>query len=133
MAKVGSNNPEDSNKKKRNPKIDELRDAFKRAQCIRKDWTTAEDEIFTLEQYAEYFDPVVNYACGNPTIVSRRTDDGELFYKMELPLQDGGIAEYNLAFKNDFTEGDVISLSSLRFCIERKYGKKHAYATGDRL
>jgi hypothetical protein len=83
----------------------------------------------TLSEYAELIDPAFRHVQGNPTIIAKERKDGGIFLKMHFIL-DGGDAEFDLSYENDFDEGDEILLDSVKFCVEKAMGKSHGYATG---
>lgn len=110
-----------------------MKEVFSKSQYIKKEWKTDDSLTCTLQEYAEFFDPVFFHVNGNPTIIAKERKDGGIFLKMAIPLEDGSIIEYDLSYRSDFEEDDEIDVNTLKFCIEKFLDKEHGYATGDKI
>ena len=108
-----------------------MKEVFTKSQYIKREWKTDEECIMTLSEYAELIDTTMKHISGNPVIIAKERKDGNIFLKMEIPLEGGSTVEYDLSFENDFEEGDEIDKDSLTFCIEKFLDKSHGYATGE--
>ena len=113
--------------------VAEMKEVFNKAQYIKREWKTAEEDKMSLQEYAELIDNTMAHVAGNPVIIAKERKDGNIFLKMWIPLQGDSGVEYDLSFENDFEEGDEIDKDSLTFCMERFLDKKHGYATGEIL
>ena len=113
--------------------IAEMKEVFAKAQYIKREWKTAEEDKMNLQEYAELIDSTMAHVSGNPKIIAKERKDGNIFLKMEIPLEGGSTVEYDLSYENDFEEGDEINKDSLCFCIEKFLNQKHGYATGEIL
>jgi hypothetical protein len=111
--------------------IAEMKEVFAKAQYIKREWKTAEEDKMNLQEYAELIDSTMAHVSGNPVIIAKERKDGNVFLKMWIPLEGDSGVEYDLSFENDFEEGDEIDKNSLTFCMERFLDKKHGYATGE--
>lgn len=114
-------------------KKQEFIEAAKKASYVQRNWTTAEEDCISLEEYAKEVDPALQYAdtSKNAVIVAKTRKDGNIFYKMSVPLTTGTDVEFDLSYKAEFDEDDEIDLSTWKFCLERSLGKTHGYATGE--
>ena len=110
--------------------VAEMKEVFNKATYIKREWKTDEDTTMTLSEYAELIDPTMAHVSGNPKIIAKERKDGNIFLKMEIPLEGGSTVEYDLSYENDFEESDEIEKDSLMFCIEKFLNQKHGYATG---
>jgi hypothetical protein len=108
-----------------------LKEQAMKAFYVNAEWETADDDIYTLKEFAQYFLPSVKYINGDVTIIAKTTNDGETFLKASYPLKGGSTGEFPLAFENDFEEGDMIAYEDIRFAVERKLDKTHIYLTGE--
>ena len=111
-------------------KVAELKEVFNKAQYVKREWKTDEACTMTLSEYAELIDPAFKHVTGNPVVISKERKDGGIFLKMSIPL-DGGEAEFDLSYENDFEEDDEIDLKTVKFCVEKAMGKSHGYITGE--
>jgi hypothetical protein len=110
--------------------VAEMKEVFNKAQYIKREWRTDDDCKMSLSEYAELIDTTMAHVDGNPVIIAKERKDGNIFLKMEIPLEGDSTVEYDLSYENDFEEGDEIDKNSLYFCIEKFLDKKHGYATG---
>ena len=113
--------------------IAEMKEVFVKAQYIKREWKTAEEDKMTLQEYAELIDSTMAHVAGNPVIIAKERKDGNVFLKMWIPIEGGSGVEYDLSYENDYEEGDEIDKDSLCFCIEKFLDKKHGFATGEIL
>ena len=113
-------------------KVNEMKEVFIKAQYIKREWKTDEEDVMTLSEYAELIDPTYRHVdLEAPTkIIAKERKDGGIFLKMEIPLKDGSSIEYDLSYESEFEEDDEIDTNTLMFCIECFIDKKHGYATG---
>ena len=111
-------------------KVAELKEVFGKAQYVKREWKTDESCTMTISEYAELIDPAFGHVTSNPTVIAKERKDGGIFLKMSIPL-DGGEAEFDLSYENDFEEDDEIKLDTLTFCVEKAMGKSHGYVTGE--
>lgn len=111
--------------------IAEMKEVFKKAQYVNREWTTNEQDIIPVKDYAELIDNTMAHISDNPTIIAKERKDGNIFLKMWIPLEGGSGMEHDLSYEDDtFEEGDVIDKDSLCFCVEKFFDKKHGYVTG---
>ena len=108
-------------------------DSFKKAEYIKREWITADDSLMTIEEYAEYINPVYKHVdtSKNATIIAKERKDGGTFLKMSIPLEGNSEAEYDLQYENDYEEGQEIDTESLIFGVECFLEKQHAFVMGD--
>ena len=110
----------------------QLREKYGKPLYIRKEWKVDENEDITLEEFAEYVDPSFKYVEGNPVVVEKdRKDEKGTFNKLVFTLRGGSTAEYDLSYKHDFEEGDVLKLDTIVFRTEKFLEKEHQFATGE--
>ena len=114
-------------------KVNEMKEVFIKAQYIKREWKTDEEDKMTLSEYAELIDPTYKHVdLETPTkIIAKERKDGGIFLKMEIPLKDGSSIEYDLSYESKFEEDDELDTSTLMFCIESFIDKKHGFATGE--
>lgn len=109
--------------------------ADKKSSYIRREWHTNETEIMTLEEYAEYINPIYKHVDTETpaTIIAKTKKNNDVFLKMEIPFKGGTTVEFELSYENDFEEGDEIDTASLQFCVETWLENEHLYVTGELL
>ena len=113
--------------------VAEMKEVFTKAQYIKREWKADEECKMNLSEYAELIDPTYKYVdLDSPTkIIAKERKDGGIFLKMEIPLKDGSVIEYDLSYENEFEEDDEINTNTLQFGIECFLDKKHGFATGE--
>lgn len=118
-------------------KIEMLKKAYEGSGYIKKVWKTDEEMTCTWQEYGKYVNPIYANISGNPEIVAKSTKKGGFFLKVEIPLKDGSVAEYDLSYVKEnieeFMEGDHIILDTLLFKTEYSVDGKHNYVTGEIL
>jgi hypothetical protein len=121
------------------PSGDELKrfqQLSKKNTYIKAPWKTTSK--VTLNLYKQIC-PALKYVTGNPRIVQKMSEKGDLFLKVEVPLADGCSMEFDISYaynKKDnpcpFNIGDEFDLNTVMFCIEDKIGREgHLYITGE--
>ena len=109
-----------------------LKEQAKKDTYIQLDWVTESDDIFTLEEYTEYIDPMFKHFV-SAEVISKPSKDGGTFFTVKITMD--GIANRTMGLskvkdnRKYFEEGDLIE--DPRFCYEtcESEGKSHWYIT----
>lgn len=123
-----------------------MQSVFNKSQYTKREWKVEENKVLTLDEYAEYIDPMLKHIEGNPMIIAKPKKDGNFFLKMSIPLEGGSIIEFDLSYKkdfedskalkdypSDFEEDDEIDIKTIKFGIEKFLDKEHGFMVGKRV
>ena len=119
-------------------RIAALKEKYAKAGYVRKVWTVDEEQTLTLEEFAEYINPMYKHVEKAEIIEKEYTDKNgkdKTFLKVEFSFKGGTRIEWDLPYNNDdeleFDEGDVLDLSTIKFCSENCLEESHEYAIGE--
>ncbi len=114
-----------------------LKENYASAAYMRRVWKTNDDLTITLQEYAEYIDPSYKHVVKAEIIEKERKENKGTFLKLAIYLEGGSVAEWDLPYAEseddelDFDEGDVLDLSTIKFCTQECLEKSHKYAIGE--
>lgn len=110
-------------------KLARLQKLNKKFSYAVQSWETTEE--YSLQEWTEV-EPRLKHAKEIVCVAKPHKDEPEKFFlKWVVYLTGGSLIEFELPYKNDFDEGDTISLDSAKFCVEECLGKTHLYLTGE--
>lgn len=114
-----------------------LKENYASAAYMRRVWKTNDELTITLEEYGEYIDPSYKHVVKAEIIEKERKENKGTFLKIAIYLEGGSVAEWDLPYPEseddelDLDEGDVLDLSTIKFCTQVCLEKTHKYAISE--
>lgn len=112
---------------------DQLKQLAAKASFFKNVWQDLKGEL-SPEEAAEYADPRLRFINKGRhcTIIQKVSEKGKTFLKMEIPIGERGIMEWDLSRQpHNFTKEDKLDTSTLVFKVEESFGETHMYATAE--
>ena len=121
-----------------------LKERYAKAGFVKKVWKTSDEWTVTLEEYAEYINPMYKDVKKAEVIEKEYTDKSgktRTFLKVKFTFEGGTEIEWDLPYEEkdednesifpDYEEGDELKLNTIKLCTQTCLKEFHEYAIGE--